>query len=457
MLLLSEKIRHLYNRAGFGPTLADFQKIQTLSQALENFFHVPTQIKHLPSPSKEIPSGRQFRNMSVEEQEAAKKMNRMNMMELNAAWIHHMVDTPDQLRERMTFFWHDHFACLLRNPRIAHIQNTTLRAYALDTYPNLLHAIAKDPGMLLFLNNQQNVKEHPNENFARELMELFTLGRGYYTEKDVQEAARAFTGWSVMPDGSFFFRAGKHDYGKKEFLGKRGNFDGEDIIDLLLEQRRTAEFITEKVYRHFVHHVPDQEMIKIWSKYFYESGYNISALLRMIFDSDHFYAGANRGNRIKSPVDYLVSIMRLLNIRFGSSEGPILIQKLLGQMLFFPPNVSGWPEQRAWIDSSSLITRLHLPKVIFQMGSLEVLPKEAFAGNEDILKFKKFRQKLDVQIDWSELEAYLDSIPPNEIGTRLSEYILSVPHLSQPPKFSSREDVLNYLILILSTPEFQLC
>jgi len=461
MTLQAKRIKHLYNRAGFGMNLKDFQKIQTLEQAIDHCFGASKSVKHLQDTALELPDRRRLATMSREERKEMLRMNRNNIMVLNKCWIDHMAFTPAQLREKMTFFWHDHFACKLRNPKVAHIQNTTLRNFALDTFPNLLHAIAKDPGMLLFLNNQQNKKDHPNENFARELLELFTLGRGHYTEKDVKEAARAFTGWSVMPDGSFFFRRRQHDDGKKEFLGKRGNFGGEEIIDIVLEQKQTARFITEKIYRYLVHHIPDPEVLETWSDSFYESGYNIASLLQKIFKSDHFYADKHIGSRIKSPVEYLVGMMRLLNVRFGAPEGPVYIQKILGQMLLFPPNVSGWPQQRAWIDSSSMMARLSIPKMIFTAGALDILPKAAFAGNEEMIKLQQLNEKLDVQIDWSELERYMNTIPPNEQYTRLKEYILSVPFLAEREqhvqRISSHEDLVKVIIHFVASPEFQLC
>ncbi len=461
MALQGKRIKHLYNRIGFGLNLQEFQKIQTLDQAIDHCFKASQSIKHLETPGMNLPDRRRLATISREERQEMLRMNRNGIMILNKHWIDHMASTPAQLREKMTFFWHDHFACKLRNPEIAHIQNMTLRNFALDTYPELLHAIAKDPGMLLFLNNQQNKKDHPNENFARELLELFTLGRGHYTEKDVKEAARAFTGWSVMPDGSFFFRRGQHDEGKKEFLGKRGNFGGEDIIDIVLEQRQTARFITEKIYRYLVHHIPDPEVLETWSDYFYESGYHITSLLRKIFESDHFYADQHIGSRIKSPVEFLVGMMRLFHVHFGAPEGPVYIQKILGQILFLPPNISGWPEQRAWIDSSSMMARLSIPKIIFTTGALDIIPKAAFAGNEEMIKLQRLNEKLDVQIDWSELEQYIDTIPPNEHYSRLKEYILSVPFLAESgqhiQKISGHEDLVKVIIRFVASPEFQLC
>ena len=402
--------------------------------------------------------GKKFMGMSKEEKVEQLKKNRKSVSTLNLKWLREMSHSPAQLREKMAFFWHDHFACKSQIAKAALLQVNTLRENAIGNFGDLLHAISKDPSMLLFLNNQQNKKSSPNENFARELCELFTLGRGNYTEQDVKEASRAFTGWSTLPNGSFFFRKRQHDYGKKTFLGRKGNFSGEDIIEILLEEKATARHVTRKLYRYLVSHQEDPQQIENWARLFYESGYDISTLLSAIFESDHFRSSQHFGARIKSPVEYMVSILRLLEIDPSDEKGLLFLQKALGQTLFFPPNVAGWPEGKAWIDGSSLLTRLRFPMGLGSGGEFTLQPKVAFAGNEEFLsKFEK-RKGLSIQVDWDRLYAKLKQIPSANRYDWLESRMLSVRTNPNSPRLSiSRENFPQAAVQLMGTLEFQLC
>src|SRR5262249_34193319 len=185
-----------------------------------------------------------------------------------------------------------------------------IRRNALGNFGDLLKEVSKSAAMLFFLNNQQNRKDHPNENFAREVMELFTMGRGNYTEQDIKEAARAFTGWGANAGGEFVFRKFQHDTGEKTVLGKSGNFDGDNIIDILIENKQTARFITRKIYRYFVNDEVNEAIVDKLANKFYQSNYDISELMKEIFSSDWFYDPKNIGSRIKSPVELIVGIRR---------------------------------------------------------------------------------------------------------------------------------------------------
>jgi uncharacterized protein (DUF1800 family) len=186
------------------------------------------------------------------------------------------------LLEKMTLFWHGHFACTIKVGMLAAQQLNSIQQHALGNFRDLVLAIARDPSMIRFLNNQQNKKRQPNENFARELMELFTIGRGFYTENDVKEAARAFTGWSSNLSGEYVFRERQHDFGEKRFMNKRGNFDGTDIIDILLERRETAHFITKKIYQYFVNEKVNERRLEQLAAGFYDKNYDIKWLMQTI-------------------------------------------------------------------------------------------------------------------------------------------------------------------------------
>ena len=282
----------------------------------------------------------QQKDLTPEEKKKMRQKNREGVRNLNIYWLNEMVNSSAQLREKMAFFWHGHFAC--RNLNVFYQQGLldVIRRNALGNFGTLLKEVSRSAAMLFFLNNQQNRKGHPNENFAREVMELFTLGRGNYTENDVKEAARAFTGWAATAKGEFIFRKGQHDYGEKTVLGQTGNFEGEDVLDILLEQKQTAKFITQKIYQFFVNDQPDKQKIEWLADRFYKSKYDIAKLMEDIFTSDWFYEEKNIGTKIKSPVELLAGIQRMLPMKLENEEALIVLQRLLGQMLILSAECS---------------------------------------------------------------------------------------------------------------------
>jgi Protein of unknown function (DUF1800) len=289
--------------------------------------------------------------------------NGIETQRLGLWWSNRMLTTRRPLEEKLTLFWHGHFATgqnKVRDYRMMLRQNEMLRARASGTFRELLVSILKDPAMLVYLDNGENVKKHPNENFGRELLELFTMGVGNYTERDVREAARAFTGWSndVLV---FKFDAAQHDDGEKTFLGRTGRFDGEHIIDIILEQPVTAEFIAAKLYRYFVREDISDSVKKDLGRSFRESGYQMKPLLKRIFLSKDFYGTLSYSTQIKSPVHLVVSTYK----KMGLTEMPTIpdfgrMTAGLGQSLFEPPNVAGWAGGRTWITPATLLNRGNL-------------------------------------------------------------------------------------------------
>jgi uncharacterized protein (DUF1800 family) len=272
-----------------------------------------------------------------------------------------MLITPSPLTERMTLFWHNHFVSSQQKVRVArlmYVQNATLRANALGNFGTLLHTAAKDPAMLVYLDGAQSRKGAPNENFAREVMELFTLGEGHYTEQDVKEAARAFTGWSLdRATGEYLYRPGIHDYGSKTILQRTGNLDGDAVLDVLLAQPETAQHITTKLWREFVSPEPDPREVRRVARAFADSHYDIKVALRGLLISDAFWAAENRGTLVKSPAEFVVGTLRQLEIEPASALPFAVLSAGMGQNLFSPPNVAGWPGGNAWIDSNTLLAR----------------------------------------------------------------------------------------------------
>ena len=278
-------------------------------------------------------------------------------------WADRMVTTPRPLEEKMTLFWHGHFATSeskVRDYRLMLAQNRMLRRLATGSFRDLLLGIMRDPAMLVYLDNGENVKDHPNENFGRELLELFTMGVGNYTERDIREASRAFTGWTNDVT-SFRFDSELHDDGPKAFLGRKGRFGGEEIIEIILDQPATAEFIASKIYRFFVRDDISVPMREALGETLFESGYEIKPLLKTIFLSRDFYSSLSVGTQIKSPVQLVVSTYRKL----GVSRVPTVpdfnqLTGRLGQSLLYPPNVAGWEGGRTWITPASLLDRGNL-------------------------------------------------------------------------------------------------
>jgi Protein of unknown function (DUF1800) len=288
------------------------------------------------------------------------RANSIETQRLGIWWATRMLTTNRPLEERLTLFWHGHFATgdvKVRDYRMMLQQNEMLRARAGGGFRDLLVGILKDPAMLVYLDNGENVKKHPNENFGRELLELFTMGVGNYGERDVREAARAFTGWTndVL---AFKFDAEQHDAGDKTFLGRTGPFNGEDIIDAILRQPVTAEFVAAKLYRFFVRDDISAPVKATLGRTFRDSGYQMKPLLTQIFLSRDFYSPKSEATQIKSPVVLVISTYRKLGLRelptvpdFGRMTGG------LGQILFDPPNVAGWAGGRTWITPATLFQR----------------------------------------------------------------------------------------------------
>jgi uncharacterized protein (DUF1800 family) len=374
-----------------------------------------------------------------------------SLTRLQGIWLYRMIFTPHPLRERMTLFWHNHFATSntkVNNTALMQRQNDLLRAHALGRFPTLLAAISRDPAMLIWLDSTANRKAHPNENFAREVMELFTLGRGHYTERDVQEAARAFTGWFVQ-SGRFREIAAQHDGGEKTILGHAGRFDGGDIPAILLEQPACAEFLCTKLVRAFVTEVDPvtPELVAPLAEQFRASGYDIRVLLAMILRSTLFHAPEIRRRRVKSPVEHAVGTIRALEVVKPTVQADGLAEACvrMGQALFAPPSVAGWDGGTAWVNSTTMLNRTNL-----------VL---ALLGNEDAA--------LGGRLDPGALARKHDALTPEQGAAFLIDLLVqdgfdatlrrrvsatALAKARDDPKAAVREAA----ILVLTAPEYQL-
>jgi uncharacterized protein (DUF1800 family) len=274
----------------------------------------------------------------------------------------------------MTLFWHNHFATsqqkVIRSQAMWN-QHQVLRANALGSFATLLHAVAKDPAMLVYLDGANSRREAPNENFAREVMELFTLGEastgGGYSEQDIREAARAFTGWSIERDSfTFRFRPAFHDASPKTVLGRTGNFDGDAVLDVMLAQDAAARFIVGKLWKEFVSPTPDTKEVARIGQAFRASGYDITAALRELLLTDSFWAADNAGSLIKSPVELVVGTVRQFGFTYTDVMPFALKSAQLGQNLLVPPNVKGWPGYTDWINATTLLERKRFTEQLFR-------------------------------------------------------------------------------------------
>lgn len=474
------EMQHLAWRAGFGetlPTISDWERRRR--KEIVNKVLIGPKRAELESidviNATDLPDYRRSKDMTAEQRKTVDEMNTQGIKDLNVAWMNMMQKSDHPLREKMSLFWHGHFACRTQNVLFNQQLIREIRNNALGNFGDLLTAVSKSPAMLQFLNNQQNRKQHPNENFAREVMELFTMGRGHYAETDIKEAARAFTGWGFDEDGQFVFREKQHDDGIKNILGKSGNYNGDDVLKILLEQKQTAVFITTKIFRYFVDDTPDDALIQSLSEKFYHSGYDIKTLMREIFMADWFYDSKYIGSRIKSPVELLVGIRRTVPMAFEQEEVTLVFQRILGQMLFYPPNVAGWPGGRNWIDSSSLMFRLRVPQVILYSQVLNVRPKELTpemgdGGNykmtlqiNDFLK-RQFAKKVNARINWDPYVQGYSDVPRENLADTIAGVLLQQSGnvkktlLEKYADTSSREGYIKTVTIdVMSTPEYQLC
>ena len=478
------KNQHLLWRSAFGPMAENTASLDDLSQKnlwellLKTSSKNPEKIVVAENLVDGLMNGIQDLSMQneVTKAEAGKKRRqqfRDEIKNLNLLWLDELINSEAQLREKMSLFWHGHFSCRVINSFFQQDLLHTVRTHALGNFGELLKAVSKSPSMLQFLNNQQNKKRSPNENFAREVMELFTMGRGNYTEKDIKEAARSFTGWGFDLQGEFVFKKQFHDEGIKTFFGRTGNFNGDDILNILLEQPQTASFITQKIYRYFVNEEVNASHVQWLSKRFLANNYDIKKLLEDIFTSDWFYADKNIGNKIKSPIELLAGIRRMLPLDLDNDQSQLLFQKVLGQVLFYPPNVAGWPGGRNWIDSSTLMVRLQIPQVLAAKESLTIKPKNDDDVNmgmmmeeqQRINKNKIYTNKgASATIDWEPVIKIFEKIKRENLAQTIANSLLQSQSridtglLQKYLVNDSRENfVKSAVIQLMTTPEYQLC
>jgi uncharacterized protein (DUF1800 family) len=346
------QVAHLLRRAGFGASEAELDQYTALgfAGAVERLLN-PEQVDDSAADQLVAPLA-----LDLNDTESRRKVEAAKFW-----WLNRMLYTQRPLQEKLTLFWHDHFATAnskVGNAILMVRQNQLFREMGLGSFESLLQKVMRDPAMLIWLDNRQNRKGSPNENFAREVMELFTVGIGNYTEQDIKEAARAFTGHSLDRDLKYVFQANQHDTKDKTFQGQTGNFDADDILGILVRNPATARYLTTKLFSFFVYENPDASTVDRLADTYFNSGFDTRAILRDIFTGPEFLSPQAFHGQIKSPVDLVVGSLKALNVQ---NVGPDSTQALrrMGQDLLNPPDVSGWKGGSAWINATTLFERFN--------------------------------------------------------------------------------------------------
>ena len=371
----SRKARHLLNRAGFGlprewvEKLTDFG-VEGSLRYLVDFDAMPdthAEPDFLASPDQITAQRMKLRALNDEERRRQigelRQMERLNIQRLKIWWLDRMYTTRRPLQEKMTLFWHGHFATSAQKVKYSHENyqiNQLFREHAAGNVKALTTAVGQSPAMLDYLDNDRSTKEHPNENWAREFLELFTIGKDHYTENDIKEGARAFTGWRVR-DFEWDYDEEIHDFGEKTFMGQTGNFDGWDIIDIVFEQPQTAEHIARKLWTFFAYERPEPEIVFGLANNLRSSNYELKPVLREMFGSNAFYSEKAVGTQVKSPATVVLQVIADLDLTPPPLGEAVRSMRDLGQDLLYPPNVKGWDGNQAWINANSLLLRYNLP------------------------------------------------------------------------------------------------
>jgi hypothetical protein len=373
------KAAHLLNRAGFGASpevvsrLAG-TRLESAVDELLNYHSVPDtafpeiDFTAIHQMYEELVRLRRARADRRTIRSAANQLNRANrekFQELRANWVGRMIRSSRPLQEKMVLFWHGFLVSGFPETRAAEhmaIQLDLFRRMATGNFKELILAISRDSAMLSYLDNNTNRKGRPNENYARELLELFTMGIGNYTEQDIKEAARAFTGWTFVGN-EFVFRPAWHDDGVKTFLGRSGNWDGSDIINIIFEHQATARFLPRKLFEFFVYQAPEERLVEELAGIFKRSSWEVKPVLRTLFLSEAFYSEKAMRTQVKSPAQLVIGAARAMGTEIPA---PALVRAmdLMGQALLYPPNVGGWPIGKGWINTASVLLRYNFSTLL---------------------------------------------------------------------------------------------
>ncbi len=454
-----ETARHLLFRAGFGGTLADVERLHAMGlyDAVDHLVDWREQ----PEPAPAFEAAPYERALAYEAllepgerarmDQARGDRHRSQINELRKDWVRRMCESARPLQEKLALFWHSHFATNyadLENVQLIQRQNEAFRGRTADNFGTLLRAIVHDPAMIRYLDNHKNFKKSGNENFGREILELFTMGEGQgYSEEDLREASRCLTGYSFdNASGLFKFLASKHDETPKKVFGKQGAWGGDDLVDLILQQPQPAEFIGAKLFRYFAHESPDALVVGTLANVLRKSNYELAPLLRTLFLSEEFYGERSAGGHIMNPAELIVGTVRMLGLRNVDHASVDRALQGMGQTLFEPPNVRGWEEGPAWIDATRILARYNGVSKFIERSELEltdVLAGRGVCGTEAVVDHL--------------IRTCLSRPPSAAKRQKLIETLGVLPPAAEWPAMKSdlTRRLKAVLILITSMPEFQ--
>ena len=432
------QINHLLRRAGFGITPSElvYYRQIGLEKTLDHL------INYEAVDNSSL--NKRLDDLKLKPSERQKDLRRW--------WILRMAYTNRPLEEKMVLFWHGLLTSGMStgDPLSMYQQNELFRAKGYESYVPLLKAISKDPAMLAWLDSRKNKKNAPNENFARELMELFTMGEGTFGENDVKEASRAFTGYFLV-NGKYTFNDAQHDFGPKTFLSQSGHFSGDQIINVIFQQPETAEYISRKLFAFFAHDSPDTQTIEKLSKTLRSNDYNIKSVMEHLLSSEEFYSQRAYRSKIKTPAEFAVGLIRSTGAETDGRKIANLMGEM-GQTLFEPPDVAGWPDGIIWISSNTMIQRLNYVHSI----TLSNLKGTTFDPNTSIIP--TFPHSPDGFLKGC-LETMLDgNINPSSHGILMTQLrtLENLTDESGKKVFSNDEIMRQLAFFVLASPEFQL-
>lgn len=402
---------HLLRRAGFGSSSAEAARLagMTMHDAVDSIVHFPSTAALPPPPplydarkailQKFAGGMRAFMADDTARRQFAeqlRKHERESVIALQRWWLERMLTTPAPLQEKMTLYFHGHFttATIQKGvtPQMTYNQNQLFRDNALGNLRELTWKVSTDPAMLIYLDNARSDPQHPNENYARELMELFTLGVDHYTENDVRESARAWTGWIVpRRTQQAMFLASRHDDGTKTFLGQTGNFNGRDVIDIIYRQPACAEFWANNLLNFFVYNSPEPQLVSAVAALIRKNDFNLQPVMSTLLRSNVFYSDRAYRALVKSPVEFVTGTYKALGLtQIDQSAQRALVQ--MGQILFYPPNVAGWPGGANWLTSQTVIARENFVAGLMNSPTMEQvswmnrLPLKASTAASDLVQ-----------------------------------------------------------------------
>ena len=415
------RIAHLLRRAGFGATATELDHYTALGTRAT--------IESLLAYGKISNTRLEAALPALDAALASSKSP--GAQTIQAWWLQRMAETARPLEEKMTLFWHGLLTSGLDKAGTAQMytQNQLFRSGALGNFDDLLKAVSKDPAMMVYLDTETNRKGKANENYARELMELFTTGIGHYTEEDVRESARAFTGWTLQGGKQLRYASASlfvprlHDAGRKTFMGRTGNFTGDDIVEMIVPLRATAERLSARLFAFFAYPNPETEIVHHLADVFQSNHHSVGAVVREIFLMDAFYSGKAYRALVKSPAELVAGILKTVRADRGGYLAAASAMGPMGQVLFYPPNVAGWPSGSSWINSATLLDRINFANAATLRARAGIRAQSV----EDLLT--------------SQLDANVGT------GTRAQLQAFSAAHPN---------DAAGLLFMVLATPEFQL-